>query len=44
MMPQNVNFLGNVHGGVIMMHVDEIAGAVAAIHGLRRESTQWRRL
>jgi acyl-CoA hydrolase len=32
MMPQDANFQGNVHGGVIMMHVDEIAGAVAAIH------------
>ena len=32
MMPQDANFLGNIHGGVIMKLVDEIAGAVAAIH------------
>jgi acyl-CoA hydrolase len=32
MMPQDANFQGNVFGGVIMKHVDEIAGSVAAIH------------
>jgi acyl-CoA hydrolase len=32
MMPQDANFQGNVFGGVIMKHIDEIAGSVAAIH------------
>jgi acyl-CoA hydrolase len=35
MNPQDANPQGNVHGGVIMKLVDEIAGSVAAIHSRR---------
>jgi acyl-CoA hydrolase len=35
MMPQDANSQGNVFGGVIMKHVDEIAGSVASIHTRR---------
>ena len=32
MMPQDANPIGNVHGGVIMKHMDEAAGVVAIRH------------
>ena len=32
MLPQDANVAGNVHGGVIMKHVDTAAGFVAARH------------
>ena len=32
MLPQDANISGNVHGGVIMKHVDTAAGLVAARH------------
>ncbi len=32
MRPQDANLAGNVHGGVIMMHIDIAAGIVAARH------------
>lgn len=32
MMPQDANPTGNVHGGVIMKHMDEAAGVVAIRH------------
>jgi acyl-CoA hydrolase len=32
MLPQDANIAGNVHGGVIMKHVDTAAGFVAARH------------
>jgi len=32
MLPQDANIAGNVHGGVIMKHVDTAAGLVAARH------------
>jgi acyl-CoA hydrolase len=32
MMPQDANIQGNVYGGTIMKLMDEIAGAVAALH------------
>ena len=30
--PQDANILGNVHGGVIMKHIDDAAGLVASRH------------
>lgn len=32
MLPQDANIAGNVHGGVIMKHIDTAAGLVAARH------------
>ncbi len=32
MMPQDANPAGNIHGGVIMKHIDEAAGVVAFRH------------
>ena len=32
MLPQDANLAGNVHGGVIMKHIDSAAGVVAARH------------
>lgn len=32
MSPQDVNLAGNVHGGVIMRHIDVVGGAVATRH------------
>jgi acyl-CoA hydrolase len=32
LMPQDANVAGNVHGGVIMQHIDTAAGVVAARH------------
>lgn len=32
MMPQDANLSGNVHGGVVMKHIDEAAGMVAIRH------------
>jgi len=32
LMPQDANVAGNVHGGVIMKHIDNAAGVVAARH------------
>jgi uncharacterized protein (TIGR00369 family) len=31
-MPQDANIAGNVHGGIIMKHIDTAAGVVAARH------------
>jgi uncharacterized protein (TIGR00369 family) len=35
MNPEDANPMGNVHGGVIMRHVDTVAGAVAIRHSRR---------
>ena len=32
-LPQDANAAGNVHGGVIMKHIDNAAGVVAVRHG-----------
>jgi acyl-CoA hydrolase len=32
MMPQNANIAGNVHGGVVMKHIDTAAGLAAVRH------------
>ena len=34
-LPQDANAVGNVHGGVIMKHIDNAAGVVAVRHGGR---------
>ena len=34
-LPQDANAMGNVHGGVIMKHIDNAAGVVAVRHGGR---------
>ena len=39
MMPEDANPAGNVHGGVIMKHVDETAGVVAFRHTRRNSVT-----
>ena len=31
MMPQDANPAGNIHGGVIMKHIDEAAGVVEGL-------------
>lgn len=35
MLPQDANPMGNVHGGVIMKHIDEAASVVAVRHARR---------
>ena len=32
LLPQDANLAGNVHGGVVMRHIDGVAGVVAARH------------
>jgi acyl-CoA hydrolase len=39
MMPQDANIQGNVYGGTIMKLMDEIAGAVAALHARKNVVT-----
>jgi acyl-CoA hydrolase len=39
MLPQDANPMGNVHGGVIMKHIDEAAGVVAMRHARRPSVT-----
>ena len=39
MLPTDANNAGNVHGGVIMRHVDEVGGMVAMRHSRRRVVT-----
>jgi len=39
MMPQDANPQGNVYGGTIMKHMDEIAGSVAALHARKNVVT-----
>ena len=35
MLPEHANFMGNVHGGIIMKLVDETAGLCAIRHAQR---------
>ena len=39
MMPEDANPVGNVHGGIIMKHVDETAGIVAFRHSRHNSVT-----
>ncbi|CAO0820387.1 Uncharacterized acyl-CoA thioester hydrolase CPn_0654/CP_0093/CPj0654/CpB0680 [Desulfarculales bacterium] len=39
MLPQDANPMGNVHGGVIMKHIDEAAGVTATRHARRPSVT-----
>ncbi len=39
MMPEDANPVGNVHGGIIMKHVDETAGIVAFRHSRKNSVT-----
>jgi acyl-CoA hydrolase len=39
MMPEDANPVGNVHGGIIMKHVDETAGIVAFRHSRNNSVT-----
>jgi len=39
MMPEDANPAGNVHGGIIMKHVDETAGIVAFRHSRKNSVT-----
>ncbi len=39
MLPQYANPMGNVHGGVIMKHIDEAAGVTATRHARRPSVT-----
>lgn len=39
MLPQDANAAGNVHGGVIMKHIDTAAGVVAIRHARRNAVT-----
>lgn len=39
MLPQDANPMGNVHGGVIMKHIDEAAGVAAMRHARRPSVT-----
>ena len=39
MLPEDANLVGNVHGGIIMKHVDETAGIVAFRHSRNNSVT-----
>lgn len=39
MLPQDANLAGNVHGGVVMKHIDSAAGVVAIRHARGRAVT-----
>jgi len=39
MLPQDANTAGNVHGGIIMKHIDSAAGVVAARHARKNVVT-----